>query len=111
MGRKDHPTTPDGRYFVSKGKLWRKTDPRLSDSERRAAIKSMMQARRDERLAETDEDAHAAHARIEAAKQQLGETGPVWWRDGAPDESGRAPQNSSYADWWAALSVREKADA
>jgi len=26
--------TPDGRYFVVKGRLWRKSDPRLSDDER-----------------------------------------------------------------------------
>ena len=47
LSRKDYPETPDGRYFVSKGRLWRKTDPRLSDSDRRAAIKRLMQARRD----------------------------------------------------------------
>lgn len=111
MVKKDHPTTPDGRYFVARGRLWRKTDPRLSITQRRAAIKAMMQARRDERLAETDEAARAARARIEGAKQRLGESGPVWWSDGAPDESGLAPHNSSYAAWWAGLSGEEKADA
>ncbi len=25
----DDPGTPDGRYFVVKGRLWRKSDPRL----------------------------------------------------------------------------------
>ena len=111
MAKKDHPATPDGRYFVARGRLWRKTDPRLDDATRRAAIKAMMQARRNERLAETDEAARAARACIEEAKQRLGESGPVWWSDGAPDESGRAPQNSSYTAWWAGLSERKKADA
>ena len=56
MARKDYPETPDGRYFVSKGRLWRKTNPRLEDSERRAAVKALMQARRAVGQAETDED-------------------------------------------------------
>lgn len=111
MARKSHPTTPDGRYFVSKGKLWRKTDPRLEDSERRAAIKAMMQARRDIAKAATKAQEQDARARIDAAKTQLGELGPVWWDDGAPDESGSAPDKSSYAEWWAGLTEVEKADA
>ena len=111
MGRKDHPTTPDGRYFVSKGKLWRKTDPRLEDSERRAAIKAMMQARRDIGLAATEAETKAARTCIDAAKIRLGEKGPVWWDDGAPDESGLAPESSSYAEWWAGLGKVEIADA
>ncbi|MFO7770108.1 MAG: hypothetical protein R6V38_01935, partial [Roseovarius gahaiensis] len=54
MSRKAYPETPDGRYFVSKGKLWRKTDPSLSDQERRAAIKALMQARRASQTAQTE---------------------------------------------------------
>ena len=45
MGRKDRPVTPDGRYFVARGRLNRMTDPGLSDADRRAAIKALMQAR------------------------------------------------------------------
>lgn len=111
MAKKDHPTTPDGRYFVAKGRLWRKTDPRLSDSERRAAIKALMQARRAIAQAEGEEDMRAARARVNAAKHRLGERGPVWWDDGAPDEGGMAPKNSSYADWWAGLNDEETTDA
>lgn len=111
MARKDHPATPDGRYFVSKGQLWRKTDPRLNDSERRAAIKAMMQARRDIGQATTASETQDARARIDAAKTRLGEKGPVWWDDGAPDESGLLPESSSYAGWWAGLTETEKADA
>ncbi len=51
MPRRSHPHTPDGRYFVAKARLWRCTDPRLSDTTRRAAIKALMQARRDVMLA------------------------------------------------------------
>ena len=109
MPAKDYPETPDGRYFVAKGRLWRKTDPRLSDSERRAAIKALMQARRAVGQAETDEETRTARAAVDAAKRRLGERGPVWWDDGAPDEGGYAPKNTSYADWWSGLSDTERA--
>lgn len=111
MARKSHSATPDGRYFVSKGQLWRKTDPRLDDGERRAAIKAMMQARRDISKAGTEAEEQDARARINAAKTRLGERGPVWWDDDAPDESGLSPIKSSYADWWVGLTEMEKADA
>lgn len=103
MSRKAYPETPDGRYFVSKGRLWRKTDPGLDDSTRRAAIKALMQARRD-LIGQEDADSIAeARARVDAAKRRLGERGPVWWTDGARDQGGRHPKNSSYADWWQTL--------
>ncbi|TDL79702.1 hypothetical protein E2L08_08850 [Palleronia sediminis] len=99
----EYPETPDGRYFVSRGRLWRKTDPRLDDTTRRAAIKRLMQARRDIGRIGDGDDPSEARARVDAAKRELGERGPVWWDDGAPDEGGRAPWNSSYAEWWHAL--------
>ncbi|MEM7490920.1 MAG: hypothetical protein AAF390_17530 [Pseudomonadota bacterium] len=103
MVRKAYPETPDGRYFVAKGRLWRKTDPGLPEAERRAAVKALMQARRAVRDAEGDEDRRAARDSVQAAKERLGERGPVWWSDGAPDEGRKAPWNSSYADWWDGL--------
>ncbi|MEM7709767.1 MAG: hypothetical protein AAF264_03270 [Pseudomonadota bacterium] len=109
MARKSYPETPDGRYFVAKSRLWRKTDPRLSDPERRAAVKSLMQARRAVRDAEDDSQTRRARAAVQAAKERLGERGPVWWDDGAPDEGRKAPWNSSYAAWWEALPDAEKA--
>ena len=109
MPRKDYPETPDGRYFVSKGRLWRKTDPALDDSTRRAAVKRLMQARRDVGHAETEAEERDARARVDAAKHDLGERGPVWWDDGAPDEGRKHPKNSSYADWWSSLTDAERA--
>ena len=44
----------------------------------------------------------AARAAVHQAKLALGERGPVWWDDGAPDENRKMVRNSSYADWWAA---------
>ena len=105
----DYPETPDGRYFVAKGRLWRKTDPRLDDGTRRAAVKRLMQARRAVGQATTPEDERTARDAVDAAKRDLGERGPVWWDDGAPDEGGRHPKNTSYADWWAALNADTQA--
>lgn len=109
MSRKAYPETPDGRYFVSKGRLWRKTDPSLCDQERRAAIKALMQARRASQVAQTEEEHSRARADVDAAKLRLGERGPVWWADGAPDESGQHPASSSYAAWWSGLEAAVRA--
>jgi hypothetical protein len=104
MARKDHPETPDGRYFVARGRLWRKSDPGLSVSERRRAIKALMRARLEARNAVEEEAIKRARASVEDAKFRLGEAGPVWWTDGAPDEHGLDPSCSSYASWWSGLS-------
>ncbi|WP_138933342.1 hypothetical protein [Roseovarius arcticus] len=104
MPQKDYPQTPDGRYFVSRARLWRCTNPELGDTERRAAVKALMKARRAVQLAGDDAEAVAeARAGVDTAKRALGERGPVWWHDNAPDEGGYHPKNSSYADWWAAM--------
>ena len=97
------PVTPDGRYIVVRGRLWRRADPTLGEPERRALVDALMRARRDVRDAGRDGDADAlrdARARVDAVKRGLGERGPVWWSDGAPDENRRMAKNSSYADWW-----------
>ncbi|AYF32517.1 hypothetical protein ACSTAY_05085 [Vreelandella alkaliphila] len=102
-----YPHTPDGRYFIAKNQLWRCTDPRLSDDEKRTHIKALMKARRAVRNAQQQNDEIAlrqAREAVQSAKELLGERGPVWWQDGAPDEGGLAPHNSSYAEWWASHS-------
>ncbi|SHE63227.1 hypothetical protein SAMN05444339_101927 [Loktanella atrilutea] len=106
---KDYPRTPDGRYFVSKGRLWRCTNPTLDDTTRRAAVKALMRARRAVGQATGDAAIRAARDRVDAAKRDLGERGPVWWNDGAPDEGGKHPKNTSYADWWARLDPETQA--
>ena len=40
-----YPTTPDGRYFVVKGRLWRCTNPSLSPATKAILINELMQAR------------------------------------------------------------------
>jgi hypothetical protein len=50
-----------------------------------------------------DEVAEAeAHAAVDRVKRALGERGPVWWTDGAPDFNQRLARNSPYADWFKA---------
>jgi hypothetical protein len=44
---------------------------------------------------------------VNAAKTALGERGPVWWSDGAPDYNRRMVMNTPYAGWYAALPVLE----
>ena len=101
---RSYPETPDGRYFVAKNRLWRKTDPRLDAATEQHWVSELMSARRAVKAAGDDADAErAARARVQSAKEALGERGPVWWDDDAPDETGKHPKNSSYADWWAAL--------
>ncbi len=109
--QKKYPNTPDGRYFVAKGVLWRCTNPALSDGERRAQVKALMKGRVGERKAETGEEIRAARAAIDAAKRALGERGPVWWDDGAEPVDGQKPENTPYAEWWASLPDEDKADA
>ena len=102
-----YPHTPDGRYFVANNRLWRCTDPRLTEEQKRVHIKALMKARRAVRSAQQqgDDDAlRQARQSVQEAKEALGERGPVWWEDGTPDEGGLAPHNSSYAQWWASHS-------
>lgn len=98
--------TPDGRYIVVRGRLWRSSDPSLPDGTRQALVDDLMSARRAVRAAlkSGDPDAHrSARSRVQAAKEGLGERGEVWWDDGAPDLNRRLVENSPYAQWWAGM--------
>ncbi|MFS0827291.1 hypothetical protein [Pseudomonas phoenicis] len=98
-----YPTTPDGRYFVVKGQLWRCTNPGLSEAERQRLVKALMTARRAVKAAKTCDDPEAmrhARASVDDAKIALGERGPVWWDDGSPDYNRKRVANSPYAQWF-----------
>ena len=95
--------TPDSRYIVVRGRLWRASNPELSEAERQKLVNGLMDARRAVRDAlKTEDDAalKAARSRVQDAKVALGERGPVWWTDGAPDQNRKLVKNTSYADWW-----------
>ena len=99
------PKTPDGRYIIVRGRLWRASNPRLSEAERQRQVDALMDARRAVGTAKRAGDLameKKARADVNAAKVALGERGDVWWDDGAPDENRKMVRNSSYADWWEA---------
>lgn len=101
-----HPVTPDGRYFVVAGRLWRMSNPDLDPATRQALVDRLMRARRAVGAAKKAGDAHAerrARDDVDAAKHALGERGPAWWTDGTPDYNRRLVENTPYADWYAAL--------
>ena len=100
----DYPVTPDGRYFVVRGRLWRCSNPALDPSARAEHVAALMAARRAVAAAKrTGRGMVEARSRVDAAKLALGERGAVWWDDGAPDENRRMAKNTRYAAWFAAL--------
>lgn len=98
-----HPTTPDGRYFVVRGRLWRKAKPDLPAELRTALVKQLMDARRALRGKASEDVRRVAREQVELAKQALGERGPVWWTDGAPDFNRKLAKNTPYAEWFSRL--------
>ena len=96
-----YPVTPDGRYFVVRGRLWRTTNPALPPDERERLVRDLMGARRAVWEARQGRgDLAAARARVDAAKTALGERGAPWWTDGAPDYNRRMAHTTPYAEWF-----------
>lgn len=96
-------TTPDGRYMIVRGRLWRTANPELAREVRQKLVNELMSARRAVRIAlkSTDREAlEQARANVQAAKEALGERGPVWWTDGAADFNRTMIENTPYAQWW-----------
>jgi phage/plasmid primase-like uncharacterized protein len=101
-----HPVTPDGRYFIVRGRLWRMANPNLKKARRAELVSQLMAARRTIRAAKkaTDREAElAAHIAVDEVKRTLGERGPVWWDDGAPDLNRHMARNTLYADLFSKL--------
>lgn len=99
-----YPNTPDGRYFVVRGRLWRRSNPALDEETRERLVRDLMSARRAVRDAKGDSMATTeARRRVDAAKVALGERGPAWWDDGAPDFNRHMAKNTPYADWFDSL--------
>ena len=108
--RGQHPVTPDGRYFVVRGRLWRRADPSLPEAERARLVGELMSARRAVGVALKAADPRAeaaARQEVDRAKHALGERGPVWWNDDAPDYNRRLARTTPYAEWFAALGADE----
>lgn len=95
--------TPDRRYIVVHGQLWRAANPRLAGDERTVLTKQLMTARRGvaAALRAGDREAeHRARRRVDHAKRSLGERGEVWWTDGSPDLNRRLVRNTPYREWY-----------
>lgn len=98
------PTTPDGRYFIVAGRLWRATNPAIPEAERQRLVDELIDARRAVKAAKAGRgDMREARAAVDAAKIALGERGPVWWVDGAPDYNRHMAKTTPYAEWTANL--------
>ena len=68
------PVTPDGRYFVVRGRLWRCTNPFLSAEVKKVLVDELMQARREKGSALRGGDnagRDVARQRIDEIKKQL----------------------------------------
>ena len=106
-----YPRTPDGRYFVVRGRLWRLADPALPPELRAPLVALLMNARRNLKHGEADVGVRAAaRAHVDAAKVALGERGPVWWTDGAPDYNRKLVKNTPYAAWFASIQSEQVDD-
>src|SRR5690606_2878894 len=97
--------TPDGRYFIVRGRRWRATNPALAPEVRTALVDELMHARRAVKTARRAGDTErlvVARAAVHVAKLALGERGPPWWQDGAPDFNRHLVKNTPYAAWYRA---------
>lgn len=73
-----HPVTPDERYFVVGGRLWRLTNPDLPETLRSTLVSELMKARTAVRSAKITGDPAAetaANDAVDVAKKKLGERG------------------------------------
>lgn len=100
--------TPDGRYLIVRGRLWRTSNPALTDDERTRWVQALMDARRALRGPVSGEQERVARAAVHAAKLALGERGPPWWTDGAPDLNRHLVKHTPYAAWYDALPASEQ---
>lgn len=104
MSGRSYPTTPDGRYFLVAGRLWRSTNPAIPEERRHQLVAELMDARRAVKEAKRGNgELSAARQAVDAAKVALGERGPVWWNDGTPDLNRHMAKNTFYAEWAAGL--------
>ena len=82
----------------------------LPGLERARLVVSLMQARRDVGEAIRINDANAerlARQAVDAAKRGLGERGPPWRSDGAPDQNRRMARDLPHVEWYAMLCIEQ----
>ncbi|AWH21536.1 hypothetical protein [Stenotrophomonas sp. ZAC14D2_NAIMI4_6] len=102
-GTKVPMETPDGRYIVVRGRLWRASNPHLPAAARAQWVARLMSGRRAVQAAMRAGDREAlqtARRAVDVAKRGLGERDPVWWTDGEKDYNRYLVRNSPYAEWF-----------
>jgi hypothetical protein len=95
--------TPDARYIIVRGRLWRAANPSLAPELRAKLVDDLMSARREVKAAGRTQDLErlaVARRAVNSARIALGERGPVWWTDGAKDFNRHMVMNTPYADWY-----------
>jgi hypothetical protein len=100
VSRADYTPTPDRRYFVVRGRLWRLSNPFLDPETHERLVQDLMNARRAIRDSTTQGERISARRRVDSAKRALGERGDVWWDDGAPDFNRKLAVHTPYASWF-----------
>jgi hypothetical protein len=98
--RADYSVTPDRRYYVVKGRLWRMGNPFLDEQAHDRLVDELMTAKRSVRDGKDPVKRIAARLKADAAKRALGERGKVWWTDGAPDYHRQFAVRTPYAEWF-----------
>ena len=104
-----YPVTPDGRYAVVRGRLRRLANPHLAPEERERLVRELKRARADGRRARARRDraaARDARQRVEDLRVALGECGPAWWGDAAPDYARCRASATPYREWYEALALQ-----
>ncbi|MGV8931964.1 MAG: hypothetical protein ACOH1R_07645 [Luteimonas sp.] len=99
-------STPDGRYVIVDGHLWRSSNPELPAAQRQQLVDELMAARRAVKMAKRSqniEDLALARLAVNSIKISLGERGPVWWSDGSKDFNRCLVKNTPYASWFASI--------
>jgi hypothetical protein len=79
------------------------SNPALEPGQRERLVSELMTARRNVRTTLAARDGVAlrrARSAIDRSKRALGERGPVWWDDGAPDYNRHRAVNTPYARWF-----------
>ena len=97
----DYTPTPDRRYYVVRGRLWRLSNPALDEHTHARLVNELMSAKRSVREGENSVQRIDARLKVDAVKRALGERGAVWWTDGSPDYHRRLASETPYADWFA----------
>ena len=75
---KNYPTTPDGRYFVHKERLWRCTNPSLDDSTKSRLVKELMDARRAVKAAKALDDQQKLREARDRVRRSQSRVGRTW---------------------------------